>query len=318
MEKLKKRSTTIHEDVRRTLGISRDAYAFCAYVHYRCADSRQKRAGWCCDNKQELADFVGITRPGVYKMGERLVEIGLLEISNSGDYRATPKWIDSEANCKQSLQKQQDENVNKVDKKCKQSLQKKSGNVNKVDTDTYILELDIKNEEREEKNALSPAENPTLEAETLEGNNLPGGAIIEIHDPEFPGVTIHDEIKPAPVTDPPAHRIELGARPTAETPVELQAALREFYADWPNEWSVGILDYGRGGRYDAPKQAEIVKDFCAWAVANNQQRNTYRELNARLQGWFRNEQHSTWKQPKPGQSGNGEKPVYERPKNAIY
>ena len=167
-----------------------------------------------------------------------------------------------------------------------------------------------------EKNSLSPAENSTLEAQPLEGKNLPGGAaLIEVHDPELPGVPRHDTIPPAPVTDPPAHRINLGDRPTADTPVELQTALRAFYADWPNEWSVGVLENGRGKKYPAEQQKEIVKDFCCWAVKNNQQRDTYRQLNAALQNWFRNEQHSTWKQAKPG---NGEKPVYERPKNAIY
>ena len=141
---LKKRSTTIHEDVRRTLGISRDIYAFCAYVHYRCADSRQKRSGWCCDNKQDVADFVGVTRPGLYKMAERLQEIDLIEISSFGDYRATPKWVDAETNCKQSLQNAPANSVNKVYKNCKQSLQNGGKNVNKVDTDTLYRELDIK------------------------------------------------------------------------------------------------------------------------------------------------------------------------------
>ncbi len=156
MQPLKKRSTTIHEDTRRMLAISRDAYAFCDYVHYRCADSRQKRAGWCCDNKQELADFVGLTRPGLYKMGERLVEIGLLEMSSFGDYRATPQWIDADAKCKQSLQNSDEENVNKVYKKRKQSLQNSGENVNFVYNDTYILELENKREKLEEKTALSP------------------------------------------------------------------------------------------------------------------------------------------------------------------
>lgn len=151
MKNLKKRSTTIHEDVRRFLGITRDAYALCSYVHYRCADSRQKRAGWCCDNKQDVADFVGLTRPGLYKMSERLSEIGLIEISDSGDFRATPKWIDSEANCKQSLQNGQEENVNKVYTDCKQSLHKKKKNVNKVYTDTYNIELEKSKIEEEDK-----------------------------------------------------------------------------------------------------------------------------------------------------------------------
>ena len=151
MKNLKKRSTTIHEDVRRFLGITRDAYAMCSYIQYRCADSRQKRAGWCCDNKQDIADFVGLTRPGLYKMAERLSEIGLIEISDTGDFRATPKWIDSESNCKQSLQNGQEENVNKVYTDCKQSLQKKKKNVNKVYTDTYNIELEKSKIEEEDK-----------------------------------------------------------------------------------------------------------------------------------------------------------------------
>ena len=207
MKNLKKRSTTIHEDVRRFLGITRDAYAFCSYVHYRCADSRQKRAGWCCDNKQDVADFVGVTRPGLYKMAERLADFGLLEICNTGDYRATPKWIDAETNCKQSLQNGQAENVNKVYTDCKQSLQKKTKNVNKVYRYAYNIELEKNKIEEEDK--LSPPFTPhgsiqipetniALEAE--KENDFTGGAgpvVVALHDPQTPGAVILD-IAPGP------------------------------------------------------------------------------------------------------------------------
>ena len=188
MKNLKKRSTTIHEDVRRFLGITRDAYALCSYVHYRCADSRQKRAGWCCDNKQDVADFVGLTRPGLYKMSERLSEIGLIEISDSGDFRATPKWIDSETNCKQSLQNGQEENVNKVYTDCKQSLHKKKKNVNKVYTDTYNIELEKSKIEEEDKFSPPfhhvctieiPETNIPLEAEKKENDFTGAGPTFE-------------------------------------------------------------------------------------------------------------------------------------------
>lgn len=153
---LKKRSTTIHEDVRRMLGISRDVYAFCGYVHYRCADSRQKRSGWCCDNKQDVADFVGITRRGLFKMAERVQEIGLIEISGSGDYRTTPKWIDAESKREQSSQNKEADTGNKVPKKREQSSQKNSENGNKVPNRTLYTEI----ENKIEGERTPPAPNP--------------------------------------------------------------------------------------------------------------------------------------------------------------
>jgi hypothetical protein len=153
---LKKRSTTIHEDVRRMLGISRDVYAFCGYVHYRCADSRQKRSGWCCDNKQDVADFVGVTRRGLFKMAERVQEIGLIEISGSGDYRTTPKWIDAESKREQSSQNKEADTGNKVPKKREQSSQKDSENGNKVPNRTLYTEI----ENKIEGERTPPAPNP--------------------------------------------------------------------------------------------------------------------------------------------------------------
>lgn len=213
MKNLKKRSTTIHEDVRRFLGITRDAYAFCSYVHYRCADSRQKRAGWCCDNKQDVADFVGVTRPGLYKMAERLAEFGLLEISDSGDYRATLKWIDAETNCKQSLQNGQEEIVNKVYTDCKQSLHKKTKNVNKVYTDTYNIELE-KNSKREEDKISPPFShvgtiqipetNIPLEAEKKENDFTGAGPgaefLVTTITPQAPYIRVVEKVD---VTDTP-------------------------------------------------------------------------------------------------------------------
>lgn len=110
------------------LGITRDDYALCDYVRYRCADPRQKKGGWCEDPKDEIADFVGITRPGLYKMAARMKALDLLEIGENGAYRVTAKWIDAEAGCKLSLHKTKDTGVNLVDTESKLSLQKKGLN----------------------------------------------------------------------------------------------------------------------------------------------------------------------------------------------
>lgn len=154
---MKKQITTINERVRAFLGITRDEYAFCAYVQFRSADPRGRKDGWCDDKKDELAQFVGITRPGLYKMIDRLCAENLLEVDAvSGFIRATAKWLDADGECKQSLQS----GVNKVYKECKQSLQ--SG-VNKV-THIYKVEEDIKKEESESARAAK-SELQSVEAE---------------------------------------------------------------------------------------------------------------------------------------------------------
>jgi len=112
-ESLKKNYTNINEPARKFLNISRDEYGFCAYVQYRSADPRQKIRGWCCDPKQEIAEWVGVSRPGLYKMIDRLEGQKLLETDAKGNLSVTGYWIDVENNCKQSLQIEK-EDVNKV------------------------------------------------------------------------------------------------------------------------------------------------------------------------------------------------------------
>jgi len=168
-----------------------------------------------------------------------------------------------------------------------------------------VVNKEVINVERadQEKNPLSPAESSSLEAETLEGDNLPGGVLAEIHDGET-GATVYDLIPPAPVTDPPAHRIELGDRPTAETPTQLQKNLEAFYAepDWQNEWDDGVCRISGVWIPDSPQKEarlkSILSDFCDHAIKTNQQRDTYRQLNAAFQQWVKRERYATWKQPK--------------------
>ena len=109
--------------------ITRDEYALCSYIQYRQAD-RRGRAGWCVDTKDEIAKFIGITRAGLYKMVDRLAKESLLFVEpKSGALQVTEKWIDTESECKQSLQSKNDERkqslhatVNKVDKKSSESV----------------------------------------------------------------------------------------------------------------------------------------------------------------------------------------------------
>jgi len=108
-ESLKKNYTNINEPARKFLKITRDEYGLCAYVQYRSADPRQKIRGWCCDPKQEIAEWVGVSRAGLYKMIDRLSEQNLLETDAKGNLSVTAFWVDTENNCKLSLQNQEKE-----------------------------------------------------------------------------------------------------------------------------------------------------------------------------------------------------------------
>jgi hypothetical protein len=179
------------------LGITRDEYALFSYIAYRIADPRQRIAGWCCDTKEDIAAFVGVTRAGLYKMAERMILEGLLDVGGRIPFawKVTAKWIDTENDCKQSLQ----DFVNKVDTDCKQSLHR---TVNKVYTHNKV-EYDIsKSKEEKEKNAslsssASKPETFPLKAEkkTVEGKlPAPQPPTIAVIDPDLPGVTLYDHI----------------------------------------------------------------------------------------------------------------------------
>lgn len=314
-KEVKKQGTTIYEKARRALGITRDQYAFCAYVVYRSADSRQKFAGWCCDPKEEIADFVGISRVGLFKMAREMEAFGLVEISGTGAYRGTPKWIDTESGCKQSYQDGSKVDVNKVNIGRKQSLQK-ARLERKQSLQPIIKELDLKENKGEGENTPAPeasngleakeekkvspgaAAEPTHTVKVTDAQTLPGTIITAIE-----GVNLEPEI--------PEPKISLRDRPNSETPAELKKAMSVFYHDRPLEWSDGVLKLSHGERYTTRKQVEIVTDWCCFVIKENRGGCTYGQLNADLQKWFRNQPTAEgWKNPS-GQKENKE--FYVRP-----
>lgn len=133
---IKKSITTISEQARKLLDISRDEYALCQYLHYRQGYPNEKMQGWCVDRKDEIAEFVGVSRPGLYKMIDRLEVKGLIDaMPTTGFIRASKTFIDTENDCKLYLHEKSD-SVNKVYSECKQSLQE---GVNKVTDNIGIV-----------------------------------------------------------------------------------------------------------------------------------------------------------------------------------
>lgn len=159
----KKGTTNVNEAARRELSITRDDYALCQYLHYRQGYPNDKNPGWCVDDKVEISDFVGVSRPGLYKMIDRLEAMKLIETDAvTGHCRATKLFIDTEAECKQSLRDGKSKRVNKVNTECKQSLHQ---SVNKVTRKELRYSKNISKNELEENLQNQPTTPPLKEAE---------------------------------------------------------------------------------------------------------------------------------------------------------
>lgn len=101
-------------------------------------------------------------------------------------------------------------------------------------------------------------------------------------------------------------------RPGANTPRELENAIRAFYIAHPTEWKDGVLENAGGRAYDDTARKDIVKGFCEWAIDNGRGNDTYTRLNARLQKWFRDQ-----KAMRVNSTGTAAPPTYERRKPLI-
>jgi len=270
---MKRRTTLINEIARKSLEISRDEYALCAYLLFRQGYPSQKVAGWCCDTKDELADFVGITRQGLYKMCNKLEALKLIEQSAVGGFlRATVLFIDSD----NGVNKVDKASVNKVYIERKQSLQKVStkftSDVNKVDE---VNNSKIKKEEKErERNA--PAQNDflPLEAETSKAPPVP--------EPPPAGPYIRDFVN-------------------ADTVSEMVERIHAFYSTPVGEQEKEkIYQATIAGKMKPSERKDVVERFAAHAIekgygAGGKQ---YRDLNARFYTWWKDQ--SRFQQPSQG------------------
>ena len=193
MNDLKKGQTGINEHARRILDISRDEYAFCSYVLYRQADAKQLRRGFCCDPKQEVAEFVGVSRQGLYKMIDRMETAKLMEVQPNGDLATMPRFTQIESNGKESLQSKINGTVNLVDSKCKLSLQP---SVNLVTGNKEVLDRN-KIEEKEYNVGEKNADGETFLIKTFEEVKLPSLEAKKGRE-EKPSPTVPGDAKPKP------------------------------------------------------------------------------------------------------------------------
>lgn len=223
MAKFVKNSTTINEAARRELSITRDDYALCKYFHYRQGYSNKKTPGWCNDDKSAIAEFIGITRAGLYKMIDRLERLKLVETDPAtGAMRATDFFLNTDNECKQSLQKGQSKRVNKVDSKCKQSLQ---SSVNKVTDKELMYSKNISKNELEQNQSLNESKSGFVEP--LKDNPS----------------TQKENVPPPPAAKFPAAWVALIDKAAKRPPAKMQhSSERVWKIEMPDEIAAELLE----------------------------------------------------------------------------
>jgi len=259
-----KHTTTINEICRHDLGISRDEYALCQYAHYRAADPRQKKAGWCCDRKEDVADFIGITRPGIYKMLDKVSSLLLIEVdASTGYFRSTARFIDAE-----NLAEKQKKTVNKVDTS-------KNERVNKVDTDCkQSLHRDVNK--------------VTVNIEGIGGlNKIEKVECVSAHATEKQISTLEAEKEKKEPLVPGAPLFSHNHKPTdLNTHFDLFDQIGEYYKANPNEWKFRVREV-LPKRYSDEQLKSMLVDYCADAFAERNKYATFAAHHAKFCAWVK-------------------------------
>lgn len=258
----------IYEAARRDFSITRDEYALCHYVHFRSADPRSQKPGWCDDTKGEIAGFIGITRRGVYKMIDRLIRFGLLNSDPpTGFLQITPAWIDRVSQAKEATNRRE-QSSHRSNQQREQSSHRSAHKVHterEQSNHAYNRHKGIDSKKVKEGRGAHAEIEPLDIKTTLQSGDIPAGG--------------ENSTGAGPL-------ISFGDRPGARTAGNLVAAMREFYVNYPGEWEAGVLDGAKAKTYSPTRQTEIVTAWAAHVIKNNHGSDTYQMLNADLQAWF--------------------------------
>lgn len=76
--------------------------------------------------------------------------------------------------------------------------------------------------------------------------------------------------------------------PKADTPDQLKAELSRFYQARPEDWKM-TKEATPAQTWAADQTAAVVARFCDWAIGEGWERRTFKQINARLKRWFKEE-----------------------------
>lgn len=88
------RSTTIHHEVRRAIGITNDEYCLLDWIYHTQGSDIYGRDGWCEIPYKDIADTLGVSKGGAFQMVDRMERRGFIEVNpaNPKQKRVTGKF----------------------------------------------------------------------------------------------------------------------------------------------------------------------------------------------------------------------------------
>ena len=98
--------------------------------------------------------------------------------------------------------------------------------------------------------------------------------------------------------------------PKADTPDELKAELSRFYQARPEDWRM-TKEATPAQNWTKAQTETVVSKFCDWAIGEGWEKRKFKQINARLKRWFKEE---PLMQPKPHHAAQ----TIQEPRGAAY
>lgn len=110
----------VWHEFRRQHGLSCDEYVLCDMIFYLSKNDNSEVPGWCYKSRENMAQYMGVSKQGLLNMIERMEKKGFLEKDAHTKYlRTTKKWQDVYIKKKENTTDEQQSKfrpeVNKVD-----------------------------------------------------------------------------------------------------------------------------------------------------------------------------------------------------------
>lgn len=133
------------------LNIKWDEYGLMSYVHFACNDIRFSKNGWCTDEKQDLAEWLGVNAKTLGRKVDKLVGLGLL-IKHPSKFhlKSTKKW----SQCVETLSFMTAEEKKQIEENENPKIAKFIEDVGKIQYDLLFSEKEILKELSDKKRAL--------------------------------------------------------------------------------------------------------------------------------------------------------------------
>lgn len=310
---------TILYEVRDAFGLDNNRYLLLDAIMKLQGSPKAKTPGYCDAGIEYLASVVGVDRRNILKMLKKMEGDGLVERHpTSRKCRVTAPFYDAANGDERSPDRVTKRHSDGDERSPKSGDERSPYNTKNIihDNNREIVKqkpspAEVLEDYLSSKTAFEEKEKSCAKKEKEAGLR------------EIMLENLTDEHRAKNVNNfyghrsgmPPAPLISITESTRADTPLQLENAMRKFYAERPDEYAAGIMENAHGKNYTSDQRAQILKDFCAHRIEIGKGSYSYARQNAALQSWFRNEKYAAWK--KPQKSQNSSQAVYVAPTGNV-